>query len=553
MPKIKYILPVFVMVLVMGLSNTAFAQLTCNVASTPVSRATDTGLTEPAGDLIFNCVQGAVATTTATLTIQYSGVSITNNAAYPTNKPISIINTSGTLTGGQAPTPLVNANVVNVAPGGGQVVIQIPAQAGAAQAPGSFTLTGVLVALSGTGLANVRATVSASPGNNVLITAGQDTATVITSVSPGLNNPTVTAGPGIILTPGVIIAQNFSVKVQERYIDMFRNQWQFNQTTNATQASTNGVQLLFQFTGIPTGVTVGGCSASSTTGTLIQPATTITSAAPALTVEFGGANAAAGPDLTNQDSVTLSCTTWSNGTATLPFTPGNVQVQVTLAPTGVAFGTGNTVLTGATTGQIPRYTQTLLPTPPLTVITIISATTHMMLPFVSVGNGFDTGFVFANTSSDPYGSAGGGARSNSGTIAVYFFPTSGAPFCLTTGGTATNPIGGGTGATSCAVLSGTNVGLGLTSGGVVAAGASWVVLGSEMFKQITGAPAVFNGYAMAISNFSYGHSTVFVADAAFSGKFTAGGPGLILPNPAVLSRTANVSLPNAGQAEILGH
>jgi hypothetical protein len=159
--------------------------------------------------------------------------------------------------------------------------------------------------------------------------------------------------------------------------------------------------------------------------------------------------------------------------------------------------------------------------------------------------------VFANTSTDPYGTAGGGARPNSGTVAVYFFPTSGNPFCLTTGGAATLPTTGGTGAVTCAVATNTSAfGLGLSTGGVVASGASWVVLGSEIFKQITGAPTVFNGYAMAISNFSYGHATSFVADATFSGKFTAGGPGLILNNPSVLSRTASLS---AGQAEGLNH
>src|SRR5215470_2137586 len=94
MPKIKYILPVFAMVLVLGLSNAAFAQLSCNIASTPVSRATDTGLTEPAGDLIFNCTFGGVATTTATMTIDY-GVPITNNTAYPAGKPVSTATTVG--------------------------------------------------------------------------------------------------------------------------------------------------------------------------------------------------------------------------------------------------------------------------------------------------------------------------------------------------------------------------------------------------------------------------------------------------------------------------
>src|SRR5207244_1882956 len=50
----------------------------------------------------------------------------------------------------------------------------------------------------------------------------------------------------------------------------------------------------------------------------------------------------------------------------LPSTP--VTVQVTLGPTGVALsGTGGP-LTSLTTGQIPRYQQSLLPLAPLTAV-----------------------------------------------------------------------------------------------------------------------------------------------------------------------------------------
>src|SRR5262245_63957624 len=92
--KIRMLMPVLTVLLVFGLANTAFAQLSCSVASTPVSRDTDTGHTEVVGDLIFNCTGGSTATTTATMTIDY-GVTITNSTAYPGGKPIGIVNTSG--------------------------------------------------------------------------------------------------------------------------------------------------------------------------------------------------------------------------------------------------------------------------------------------------------------------------------------------------------------------------------------------------------------------------------------------------------------------------
>ncbi len=53
--KKKYLMPVLTAILMAGLSTAAFAQESCSVASTPVSRDTATGLTEVAGDLTFTC------------------------------------------------------------------------------------------------------------------------------------------------------------------------------------------------------------------------------------------------------------------------------------------------------------------------------------------------------------------------------------------------------------------------------------------------------------------------------------------------------------------
>jgi hypothetical protein len=488
------------------------------------------------------------------MTIDY-GVPITNNTAYPGGKPVSITNLGGVPGFGGAPT------ISSVTNATGQVVINIPAQAIAVNGTASFTVTGVLLALSGSGKTSVSANVSVSPGNNVLITAGQTTAVVVTSVLPGIQNPTITTltAPGLILSTGTVVGTaggilgGFSINVRENYIDMFRSAAQFN-----GGASTQGVQLLFSFTGVPAGVTFSGALGSSTT-----PCTsTITSGGSSVPVNAGGTNVVTStnntllveitgtPSLTSIDTVTVACIGVNIGaTATLPLTPGTVTATVTLAPTGTAFSATGGVLTSATAGQIPRYTSNPIPSPALTVVNIISATTNMLFPFVSIGSGFDTGFAVANTTGDPYGgTANGGARPQSGTVTMYFFPTGGgASFCVTTGGTATNPVTGGTTATNCTVLSSTNVGLGLTAGGLVAPGASWIVLGSEIFRNITGAPATFNGYAFAVANFTNAHPSSFVADAAFSGKFTAGGPALVLSHPFVVPRIG------PGLGEALGH
>jgi hypothetical protein len=208
------------------------------------------------------------------------------------------------------------------------------------------------------------------------------------------------------------------------------------------------------------------------------------------------------------------------------------------------------VLTSPTSGgQIPRYTSSPLPSPPLTVANIVLASTDMLFPFVSIGNDFDTGFAIANTTGDPLGgTANGGSQPLSGTVAMYFFPIGGVPFCLTTGGFATIPVTGGSGATLCSVLSNTNVGIGLSAGGLVGPGSSWVVLGTELFKQISGAPALFNGYVFGVANFTNAHATAFIADATFSGRFTTGVPALIMSAPKIVPRVAS-----GATVETLGH
>jgi len=558
MMKTKFILPVFAMVLVLGLSNAAFAQLSCGVASTPVSRATDTGLTEPAGDIILNCIAGGTPTTTATMTFDF-GVPITNSGLnpsggvnYPTGKPIAISQNTGGFgppgPGPQAPT------ISSVANSTGQIIVSIPGQA--APANSSFTLTGALLAISGSGKTSVSANLSVSPGNNVLITAGQTSTVVITTVLTGLTSPKLTTGtnPGVILGSGTPVGGGgFSVSVSENYIDMLRNAQEFN--TGVANSNTNGVQLLFTFSGIPTGVTFAGAANSSAPCTLSDSAggvaqappgfvatpgnTTLTATNNTLLIEIGPAangGTPSNPSLTAIDTITVACpNSYLGATATVPLTPGSVTATVTLAPTGTAFSATGAVQTSPTAGQIPRYTANQLG--PVTVASIIPSATDMLFPFVSIGNGFDTGFSISNTTGDPFGGAkNGGATPAGGTVTLYFFPNTGTSFCVTTGGTATNPTIGGTGAVNCTTLASTTVGTGLSAGGIVAAGSSWIVLGSQVLAGITGAPAIFNGYVFGVANFTNAHPLEFVADAAFSGKFASGGPALVLPAPAIAAR-----------------
>ena len=541
MLKIKNILPVLAVLVFMSLASTAFAQVSCNVASTPVSRDSSTGLTEPAGDITFACTQtGATGSTAgATITVTYSGIPITNDTTFPganygggvsPAKPIAVTET-GTCAA---------ATAVAVSNAAGSVVITLPAVSPGVTLSCNYTLTGVLLALSGSGATSVTATVSVSPGNNLLITAGQNTPTVVTSVLVPVvaSGVTVSAGPGLVPTTGASTAFSsaFSIKVTENYIDMFRDRATFN-----GGAASNGVQLTYTFAGIPTGASIQGCTATITSGgvTITPGSGNVTSTANVLTVEVS-----ATPSLTAIDSITLSCPAagFVNGTATLPLTAGSITATVSLAPVGTAFSSTGAILSdGTTTGKIPRYTGPSFG--PLTVINIIPLTTHMIVPFVAVGNGFDTGLVVANTTADPYGPTAGGARPISGPVTVAFYPATGAAaFCVSTGAGAA-PVAG---IASCSTVT---AGSGLTSGSVNS-GSAWSVLASQLVAGATGAPTAFTGYAFIIANFPFAHPTAFVADATFSGKFASGGPMLVLQNPAVVGRS---TFPAGGLTESLGH
>jgi hypothetical protein len=503
--KIRMLMPVLTVLLVFGLANTAFAQLSCQVASTPVSRDTDTGHTEVVGDLIFNCIAGTTATTTATITVDY-GVTITNNTAYPAGKTISVTNTSGSF---------ANATPVNMVPSiagvnnaTGQIVINIPNQT--APANGSFTLTGVLASLNASGKTTLVANVSVSPGNNVLIQAGQNNATVITSILPGILAPIITPNTsvGSLLSsiPVNPASVGFSTRIRENYIDMYRSAAQYN-----GGFSTNGVQLLLTFAGIPTGVTLSGCSVTTTSGAVTPTfssgsGTNITSTNNTVNLEW-----TTGPSLTAIDDVIFACTTVTAGSsATIPLTPGAITMTATLAPTGAALGSGNAVLTSATAGQIPRYANNPLPSPPLTVINITAAQTNFLIPFVVAETGFDTGIAIANTTTDPFGTTNG-ARPQSGNIQFNIFPRVGA---------------------SCVVTpSSSTVGVGLTSAGILESGRTYTVLLSELLK-VSGSncPTTATGYIIGVASFPLGHGSSFVTDFK---AFTSYSPVLILPPPAL--------------------
>jgi hypothetical protein len=346
----------FLVLVCLGFTTLCFGQLSCSVASTPVSRAASTGHAEPAGDIFFNCTAGGVASTAASISVLYPAT-ITNDASYPAGKPIAITGQYGGFVGA---SPVIYSVANNT------VTMTIPPQS----ASGSFQLTGVLVSLANSGLNNVIANISVSPGNGIFIIAGQTSPVVITSVLSGLKSPVLSAStnPAIVFNTGTVSLPSWSVDISENYIDLFRSSAQFNGGT-----STNGARLSLTLAGIPTGVTIGGCSVtavangtSSGSPFIVGGVSTLTSVANTVSIDWAGS-----PNLTSIEKLTFSCTGITvGGGASLPLSTGNITLQATLAPTGSALGNGGSVLTSPDTGQIPRYAVALLPANGLTVVSI---------------------------------------------------------------------------------------------------------------------------------------------------------------------------------------
>lgn len=571
MLKLKNILPVLVVLLFLGVASTAFGQVTCTTASTPVTHDTATGFTEPAGDITFTCTQatgGSGMSAPGTIIVVYPA-QITNcqsggtqsgcptATGYPVAKPIAITTVSGS---GVCAQPSIGAaSVTNQVQG--QIVISVPQLAPGSGLNCSFTLTGVLLDIADTSSAGpLSANISASPASNLFITTGGTNPVIVTSILPAIlgNALTSTAAVTVLNTGVVVGGSTFTLTVAENpaYVDAFRSLAQFN-----SGAATQGlqVQLTFAGTALVTGTTITcatpGATPAANAVPLISPATGIaTKASPTITLEW---NDAAAVGLTTADAFTLGCA-FSTTLTSIP--AGTITATAKLSPTGAAFGAGTaaspTILVTATTGQIPRYSGPTVNT--VTVVNVVAATSHMLYPFLtasgSTGPGspiFDTGLTVANTGLDPYGSSG-----QSGPVTFVVYPQSSAtgtvtPFCVATGagayGTTGAPAVSGITA-GCTVLSGTlATSGGLSTGGVVVPGSSWVI----NFSQLLGAAGVslpaggipYDAYGFAIGNFPLGHGSFFVYNLiGINSAGFSGGPALTVAgaggtNPSTTGRS----------------
>jgi hypothetical protein len=551
--------------IIFAMTSVAFGQastVTCGISAFGVStpRATATGHTEPiaagpgvlgaagGGDIRVTC-QNTSTTTAATpgvvvLTISL-GVPITDSTAFPVGAAIRIAATSGDLAGNVG-ISAVNNSAGTIVIGLGtptttQTVNPTTGPTFAANAAGNttttFDLLGVLVSVNGkTGA--VIASLSASGGVNIgtvpANTAAGATAQVIDTITAGILDPTVaasipanvsttlTGGAAVLNSAGSPVGgkNNFTIKITENNIDTFRSAAQFNgggAGVFPTSASSS-TQVVVSLNNIPPGLNISGCTAALTNansstaqsaGSPVLSQGNLTAAAPTLTVVF-----TANTDLTVADTLWISCSNVSLGSATTPLPATPITAQVTLAPTGtplcslgVASTTGTSACTGLTNGNIPRYQSLLQPATPIAVVVFPPSQTTMLVTFASVGAGYNTGIAVANTSTDPFTPANGGAAPINGTITFNLYKIDGTSKVYTT--TTGSP------------------GQGLSTGGVLNSGSTYLVNLSDLLTA-SAYGTTFNGYIFITTNFTNAHgaATVYLTS---TGDAALSSPTLIMP------------------------
>jgi hypothetical protein len=556
----RVFMPMLVLGIMLGLSSMAYAQtVTCTLSAPTGSTGatTATGHTEPiaagttgvpptaaGGTLRVTCVEpaggGDAPTSVGTLTINL-GVPITNSATttatngHPPGFGVRVVDGTGAFLAGVPYVAGQNVGISSISNTNGTIVIglgtpgatsgtgAVNPTAGITFADGTtstFDIEGVLIGLNGSGKATVDAVMGIVGGAGYIVGAA-NSVRVVETVQAGLKDPTVptgtlpaaaviggvtAGGPASLNSAGVAIKGNFTVRIEEGYLSMFKDNSQFNGGGGGIFPASGGsdTQVNLVFSGVPAGLTISGCSAVltdaagaiGTAGSPTLSAAAVTNLAPVLTVNFNAA-----VDQLAIDVLWVTCTTVAVGTATVPLPTTDVTVKATLAPTGSALTGMGGAQTGLTTGQIPRYQEALLPAAALTVVSFPPAATTLLVPFAAVGGTFNTGIAIANASTAPTGGA-----LQSGTITFTMYKNDGTSRTYTTA--AGSP------------------GAGLNASGVLGTGGTYTVNVSELLSA-AGFGSTFLGYIYINTNFTAAHAaaTIYVTS---SGAATLSTPVLVV-------------------------
>lgn len=374
----------------------------------------------------------------------------------------------------------------------------------------TFDIAGVLVSVCGEGTSvtsacpltptSVTATLVAGPagsastgtiganGNVLAIPAGGSaasafsggtSATVITSVAAGIANPGLASvgalpagvvfpatvctgttgaagcqgGPATLLSSGTATHSSFVLKVTEGFAGEFKPPTQFNGGgAGVVPTGSQGVEVWIKLSNVPSGFSIANCTgvvttdatgatADATIGTAISQL----NSAGQIKVAFTGTRSAG--SLATQETLWVGCSV-GVGTATPPLSTA-ITAQVEIGPiAGSALTSLHAVQSGLGIGNVPRYEDILTPATAFPVVIFPPSQTTLLVPFAVVAPGINTGIAVANTSTDIFGAANGGATPTAGTITFTMYPQAGgAALTFTTasivsGGTYANNLSG---------------------------------------------------------------------------------------------------------------
>ena len=398
---------------------------------------------------------------------------------------------------------------------------------------GVFRIVGIRIDANGKSGAQTFSASLSNPANNYLLNT--TSGTIINNLGPGIASSGIGFAPGLstqpcstggISSPGsatIFTNRNVpracgSLILTEGFASAWRTVTQSGNSASGPLNSINtpgGSQIRLTFNNIPAGVTL---SLTPRPGTVSSQTSLAFTAAPASVTASSATSVLTFTSTSSTDvevaEIDYAVTTPLSSTAAVT-TPGSISVTATMFPLG----------DGVDTLGVPRQDQgypafLAADVGPTTIVNIIAANTTLLMPYGVVVGGFDTGIAIANTTSDPFGSGGGGATKANGTLVVDFFPTTptggaGTPFTLTTSSTV-------------------KPGSGLSSDGTLASGATWTVFLSEL-RSAAGQTGNFSGYLFIRANFLNAHGTATITDFK---TFSLTSNVLVLPPPGTTSRDA---------------
>ena len=388
---------------------------------------------------------------------------------------------------------------------------------------GSFRLVGVRIDANGKAGAQTATIALDSSANNYILSTAS--VTVINAIGTGIGTFAIGArgsntnqGTATIFTNRQAPDPTGSLILTEGFASAFRSA---TQSSNSGVDVTNGTNIRLTFNGIPAGVTLNLSAQTGTGVTVTVGNPTVTATANTSTLVFTATNLSITDTVEvdwNINGCTSACALSTTAAVT---TPATITATATLVPIGDGLINEEPTRLGLPRQDQGYPTFAQADSGPITVVSIIPASTTLLLPYALVLAPYDTGLAVANTTADPFGSSGGGATAQAGTITLNFFPTAtagggaGTPFSLTTSSTI-------------------RPGAGLSSDGTLAAGATWTVLLSQALSA-AGQTGNFVGYVFIQTNFLNAHGTATISDFR---TYSLAANVLVLSPPQTLSRTA---------------